>query len=65
MAKKTKNIELEVAENGFILKYTVCTEGEGNYGNILEVARKEEIYKFDEGENAIRRMLELKRKRPK
>ena len=43
MAKKTKNIELEVAENGFILKYTVCTEGEGNYGNILEVARKEEM----------------------
>lgn len=54
--KENKYINLNIADNGFVLRWEECTPTKDDYPNYTE---HQEIYKFDEFEKASRRMIKL------
>jgi hypothetical protein len=54
-----KNIRLELVENGFTLHYLAREISDSTYGEPGH-CMKEEVFKINEGHQAVDRMLELK-----
>ncbi len=61
--KKYDNIDLSVAENGFVLSYSELYKKPGKQSSDMwENTRREykkEVYGFKDGDKALRRMVEL------
>ena len=63
MASKYEDISLDVADNGFILRYCELRKNpnakKGDVYSNMTRDYKKEVFEFDNGQKAVERMIEL------